>query len=65
MGSCLSSKQHQESTKPFPDTPPNPLHCWDQNKTEEWIKTKKKEYMKYKGGFRREEDGDEDEEQSL
>ena len=64
-GKLLVQQATPRKHKAFPDTPPNPLHCWDQNKTEEWIKTKKKEYMKYKGGFRREEDGDEDEEQSL
>lgn len=32
--------------------PLNPLHKWDLEKTKRWVKSKK-EYMKYRGNFRR------------
>ena len=39
----------------FQKTPLNPLHKWDKEKTIAWIRTKKKEYKKYKGQFSQEE----------
>lgn len=47
----------------FPCMPLNPLHNWKQKSTTAWIKQKKKEYVKYHGGFhiaQSEEDTDTD-----
>lgn len=44
----LGSREHRS----FPGLSLNPLSKWDVDKTKDWIKAKKKEYLKYQGKFR-------------
>lgn len=51
MITTVSARAH----KCFPNMPFNPLHNWDRKGTLKWIKDKKKECIKYQGGFRAED----------
>lgn len=42
----------------FPKIHTNPLWSWKHKKIEEWIKTKKKEFVKYRGAVREEDNSD-------
>ena len=49
---CIPGRKHRS----FPEIHLNPLHKWDRKKSEEWVKTKKKEYEKFRGILRGEGD---------
>ena len=49
---------HREH-KFFPNIKLNPLHKWDVKKTENWIRAKIRDYLKYNGRFRSEESASE------
>ena len=42
----------------YPKIHTNPLWSWKHGKTKEWIETKKKQFIKYKGAVREENDSD-------